>query len=398
MRITRVEIFLLNSAGASLTAYPIRPVICRVHTDEGISGVGEAGISTGVGEHAVFGMLQDMAPLFIGRDPMDNEVLWEELREKCCGHISGGGVVVFSGMSAFDSALMDIKGKALGVPVYRLLGGKHNERLHCYASQVQQGWNGDWGPRGSAKEYADTCKAVMRDGFDAVKINFLSFDRDRSPIPRSKTMGPLGPEVYALVEERLDAIREACGKELRIIAELFCLTDVVSAANLDGILRRYNVLFAEEPTATFNLELFEVLAGRMKTPLSTGERLHTRWGFHQLLRHNAVAVIQPDIGNCGGISEAKKICDLAQIYDVRAQMHVCGSPIAEAAAFQVEAAIANFYIHELLFLSPYLENTEYGEHCYRAVNGYITVPDRPGIGQELSEKSVREAIARTTVG
>ncbi len=198
MKITSVDLFLLKSAGASLTAYPIRPVICRVNTDEGISGFGEAGISTGIGERAVFGMLQDLAPLLIGRDPMENEVFWEEVHGKCYGHISGGGVVVYSAMSAIDTALMDIKGKALGVPVHKLLGGKHNEKLHCYASQVQQGWNGNWGPRGAAKEYADICRAVMHDGFDAVKINFLSYDRDKSTIPRKST----GPQVLCLLYER----------------------------------------------------------------------------------------------------------------------------------------------------------------------------------------------------
>jgi L-alanine-DL-glutamate epimerase-like enolase superfamily enzyme len=397
VKITSVDVLLLKSAAASLTNYPIQPVICRVNTDEGITGFGEAGISTGVGEHAAFGMLQDMAPLLIGSDPMDNEVIWEQLRENCYGHISGGGVVVFSGMSAFDTALMDIKGKALGVPVYQLLGGKYNEKLHCYASQVQQGWNGDWGPRGTAKEYADICKAVMQDGFDAVKINFLSFDRDKSSIPRNRIAGPLGRDIYTLVEERLAAIRETCGEDLEIIAEFFCLTDLTSAANLDGILHKYNVLYAEEATTTFNFDLFRVLAGRMKTPLATGERVHTRWGYHQLLQQNAIAVIQPDLSNCGGISEAKKICDMAQIYDARVQLHVCGTPIAEAATLQVEAAIPNFYIHELLFLSSYRETTNYGKYRHEAVDSYITVPDLPGIGQELSEKSMQEAVAKVTI-
>lgn len=397
MKITSVDVFLLKAAGTSITAYPIRPVICRVNTDEGISGFGEAGISTGIGENAAFGILKDMAPFIIGCDPMENEVLWERLREKCCGHISGGGVVVFSGMSAIDTALMDIKGKALGVPVYRLLGGKHNPKLRCYASQVQQGWNGDWGPRGTAKEYADICKAVMQDGFDAVKINFLSFDRNKLPIERSRTTGPLKHDIYMLVEERLAAIREACGDELDIIAELFCQTDITSASNLDSILYKYNVLFAEEATTTFNTNLFKVLAERMKTPLSTGERIHTRWGFRQLLEQNAVTIIQPDISNCGGISEAKKICDMAHVYDVRAQMHVCGSPVAEAAAIQVEAAIPNFYIHELLFLSHYSEMTKYGKYHHEVVNGYITVPDLPGIGQAPSEESIGEAVAAITV-
>ncbi len=397
MRITSIDLFMLKSAGDSLTAYPIRPVICRVNSDQGISGFGEAGISTGIGERAVFGMVQDLAPLLVGHDPMDNEVLWERVREKAAGHISGGGVVMYSAMSAFDTAMMDIKGKALGVPVYRLLGGKHNAELRCYASQVQQGWSGDWGPRGPAKEYADICRAAMREGFDAVKVNFLSFDRDKAAIPPGRTRGPLGGDMYALVEERLAAIRESCGEGLDIIAELFCLTDLASAACLDGILRKYRVIFAEEPITTFNPELFRVLAGRMQTPLATGERIQTRWGFHQLLRQNAVAIIQPDVSNCGGISEAKKICDMAQVYDVRAQMHVCGTPIAEAAAMQVEAAIPNFFIHELLFLSSYAGNTEYGTHRHAAVDGRLVVPELPGIGQELSEKSIREAVARVTV-
>ena len=397
MKITSVDVLLLKSAGAHITAYPLRPVICRINTDAGISGFGEAGISTGIGENAAFGMVKDMASLLIGHDPMNNEVITEDLRERCYGHISGGGAVVFAGISAIDTALMDIKGKALGVPVYQLLGGKHNDRLHCYASQVQLGWNGDWGPRGTAKEYAAICRRAMDDGFDTVKVNFFAFDRDRAPMARSRIRGPLRRDIYLLLEERLAAIREECGEDLGIIAEFLCQTDVTSVGCLDDILRKYNVLFTEEATATFNPELFGTLSRTTKTPLATGERIHTRWGFHQMLKQNAVSVIQPDISNCGGIWEAKKICDLAMIYDVRAQMHVCGSPISEAAALQVEAAISNFYIHELFFLSPLAETVAYGKYHYGAVNSYLEIPDLPGIGQELSETSIRDAVANVTV-
>lgn len=375
----------------------MRPVICRVNTDEGICGFGEAGISTGVGEHAAFGMAMDIAKLALGRDPMDNEVIWEEIRGRCCGHMSGGGVVVFSAMSAIDTALMDIKGKALGVPVYKLLGGKYNHRLRCYVSQVQQGWDGDYGPRGKPREYAAICRRVMDEGFGAIKVNPFSFDRDGSPIPRSRTTGPLRHDIYTLVEERLEAIRSECGEELDIIVENFCQTDLTSAAGLDDIMRRYGVLFVEEPLATFKPELFGVLANRMKTPLATGERVHTRWGFQQLLDQYAVSIIQPDISNCGGISEAKKICDLAHVYDVRVQAHVCGAPIAEAVSYQVEAAIPNFYIHELLFMSQSEENVGYCKYHYRPENGYITVPDLPGIGQEASEKALAECLEHVVV-
>ena len=397
MRITSVDIIMLKEAGASLTAYPIRPVICRINTDEGIYGYGEAGISTGRGENAAYGILMEMCRFMIGRDPMDNEVVWNELLEKCCGHISGGGVVVFSGMSAIDTALMDIKGKALGIPVYQLLGGKANSKLHCYASQLQQGWNGDWGPRGEAREYARICQRAMDDGFDAVKINFVSFDKDKTVIDKNRLRGPLGKDIYNLVDQRLLEIRKACGDELKIIAELFCQTDITSAAVLDKIFREYDVLFAEEATHTFNLELFKRLSEKMSTPLSSGERIHTRFGFHQLLEQYAVSIIQPDICNCGGISEAKKICDMAKLYDVCVQAHVCGSPIAEAAAYQLEASLSNFYIHEYMFLSRYSESYEYGKYHYEPAGGYIKVPDLPGIGQEISEKSLNEAKAITVI-
>ncbi len=397
MRITSVDVFQLKSAGTAFTAFPIRPVICRVNTDEGIYGFGEAGISTGIGEHAAFGMTVDIAKQIVGCDPMDNEVIWEEMRNRCCGHMSGGGVVVFSAMSAIDTALMDIKGKALGVPVCKLLGGKHNDKLHCYVSQVQQGWNGDYGPRGEAREYAAICRRVMQEGFDAVKVNLLSFDRDRAPISRNLTTGPLKYDIYRLVEERLEAIRSECGPELGIIVENFCQTDITSAANLDEIMRKYGVLFVEEPLATFKPELFHVLAGRMRTPLATGERIHTRWGFQQMLNQHAVSIVQPDISNCGGISEAKKICDLAHIYDARVQIHVCSSPIAEAASYQLEAAIPNFYIHELLFMSPCEENVDYCKVRYKPENGYITVPELPGIGQELTEEAMATSLEHVLV-
>jgi L-alanine-DL-glutamate epimerase-like enolase superfamily enzyme len=163
-------------------------------------------------------------------------------------------------------------------------------------------------------------------------------------------------------------------------------------------MRKYGVLFVEEPLAVFKPELFGSLASRMKTPLATGERIHTRWGFQQILDRNAISVIQPDPCNCGGVSETKKICDLAHLYDARVQIHVCGTPLAEAAAFQLESAIPNFYIHELLFMSQYSENTAYCANRYKPENGFITVPDLPGLGQEITEKAMTESLEHVVIG
>ena len=119
-------------------------VVCRINTDEGICGFGEAGISIGPGENGVAHMLKDLSEMILGKDPLDNEVIWEDLHNRLYGHLSGGGVVVYSAMSAIDIALLDIKGKALGVPIYRLLGGKHNAELRCYLSQAQTGTESNW--------------------------------------------------------------------------------------------------------------------------------------------------------------------------------------------------------------------------------------------------------------
>ena len=159
-----------------------RPICCRVWTDEGFYGDGEAGIAFDYAAPAGIGMLQDISRLVIGKDPMRTDEVWERMF-KVSFWGQGGGPVVFAAISAIDIALMDIKGKVLNVPVYELLGGKVNDSIRCYASQLQFGWNEDVGPRGTAKEYADICKYAMEDGYDAVKLDFTLYDRDKKDIP-----------------------------------------------------------------------------------------------------------------------------------------------------------------------------------------------------------------------
>ena len=170
-----------------------------------------------------------------------------------------------------------------------------------------------------------------------------------------------------------------------------------SIRDFERIARKYGVLMIEEATSNFNPALYGEIARRVETPLATGERFHTRWGFEQLLKQGAISVIQPDITNCGGLSEAKKICDLAHIYDVRVQCHVAGTPIAEAAAIQLEAAIPNFYIHETYHMAAHPDCVSYGKYAYVPENGYLTVPDLPGLGQELSDKAMAESLGHIEV-
>ena len=124
MKITSIDIFLLRHVGEDFSPFPFRPVVCRVNTDEGIYGYGEAGISVGTGENGVAYMLKDLAQMTLGKDPLSNEVIWEEIHNVLRGHLSGGGVTVYSAMSALDTAMMDIKGKKTGRPYIRVAGRK----------------------------------------------------------------------------------------------------------------------------------------------------------------------------------------------------------------------------------------------------------------------------------
>jgi L-alanine-DL-glutamate epimerase-like enolase superfamily enzyme len=133
------------------------------------------------------------------------------------------------------------------------------------------------------------------------------------------------------------------------------------------------------------------IADKLDIPLATGERTYTRWGFLPFLENGSIAVIQPDIGNCGGITECKKICDMAHVYDVGVQTHVCSSPISVAVSLHLEAAIPNFVIHEHHIINTTATNIELGKYNYQPVNGYLDIPSLPGIGQELSEYALKTA-------
>lgn len=397
MKITKVEIFLLKPAAETAPYGGCKPVILKLETDEGIYGLGEAGVSMGIGEHALAGMLQDMAPYYLGQDPMNNEVLWEGMRQNINGHSSGGGAAYYGAMSAFDIAMMDIKGKALRVPIYQLLGGKKRDSMDCYYSMMQAGFGADLTPRGKAEEYAQTALQIKEAGFKAVKFSPLFYDREKRAMGESRSVKPITDDLLELAEERIAAVRTACGEDFGIILEHLCMLDSNGAVAVDEIAKRYHVWFCEEPILPMKRGLYKPLHERTQVPLATGEKIHTRWQFSDLLEAHAVDIIQPDPCNCGGISEAKKICDMAQVYDVAVQMHIAGSPVAVAAAMQLEAAVPNAFIHEYFFLNEDPGCREYCVYDYRPIEGKIIFPDLPGLGQDLSEKAVQEAIGHVVV-
>ena len=393
MKITKVDIYLLD-AGAQKASR--RPIVCRIHTDEGIYGDGEAGVAYGSGSNAAFGMIKDLAPLIIGKDPMNVEPIWESLL-KTTFWGQGGGTIVFSGISALDIALMDIKGKALGVPCYQLLGGKYRDELRCYASQLQFGWTSKIGPYGKTEDYVMITEHALSQGYDAIKIDFTMIDKNGTALPKHKVEGILDFDFMNMVDERMGAIRNSCGYNFDIIVENHCRTDAWGAIAIGELCDKYRCFAYEEVTTMLNPELHRVVREKVRTPIAAGERIYSRWGYMSFLKDYSVQLIQPDVCNCGGLSEAKKICDLAQVFDATVQVHVAGAPISTAAALHVEAAIPNFCIHEHHFRSTQEAITKLCKYDYQPVNGIYKIPDLPGLGQEISDFAIKTALAHEVI-
>lgn len=380
MKITKVDVILLDMKPADNPGWA--PIVCRVYTDKGIYGDGEAALAFGRAHRGAFGMIQDFAGAVIGMNPLDNELIWEKLY-KSTFWAQNGGPVVFSAISAIDTALWDIKGKHFGVPVYVLLGGKMRDKLRCYASQLQFGWDDKKTPAYSVEDYANNARKALAEGYDAVKFDFFTFDPDGHRYNYEETTRRLTPKHFNMVEERLRAVREAVGDDVDIIMENHSYIDAQGAVQLGRMAEKYNVMYFEEP-CTPTPEMTKFVSERIKVSISQGERVYSRWGYAPYFVNGSVQLIQPDIGNCGGITEAKKICDMAHVYDVGIQAHVCASPLSTAAALQLEAAIPNFTIHEHHVYNRYDYNKQLCIHDYQPVNGYYDIPDLPGLGNELS--------------
>ena len=387
MKITSVEVIKLKRLAFSSQT----PVLCKINTDEGIYGYGEAGVSIMDFTVGSFELLRLFSKMLIGMDPMEHEVIYSKLAGTFWAEGNGG--VIMSAISAIDTALWDIKGKALNVPVYKLLGGKQREKLRCYASQLQNGWKYRefiTAP-GSIEFMTDACRAALEDGYDAIKIDFINKRLDGRPIDKLAMKNYIPKEWMKEFEARLEAVRDTIGDDIDLILENHCITSLNTAVQFANVAEPYDIMFYEEPAGPLNPQEYQLLSQRTSIPLATGERSYTRWGFLPFLKDGSLAVVQPDLGNCGGITEGKKICDLADTFGATVQTHTCNTPISIAASLHLEAAIPNFIIHEHHTVDTLPEVRELCIYDYQPENGYYSIPELPGIGNELSEKALAEA-------
>lgn len=396
MKITSVEVFLLGRSLTERVAGTLwRPIGCRIHTDEGIYGDGEAALAYGVGGRGAFGTICDLAILLEGEDPMNIDYIWEKIY-KTTFWGQNGGPIIFAALSAIDIALWDIKGKALGQPLYQLLGGKHRDKLRSYASQLQFGW-----PKigyenlelaFTPDEFARNTKNAVAEGYDSIKVDFfqtgfepgtvLSFQEKNGMIPR---------KIVAKVEERIAAVREAAGPDVDIIMENHSFPDANGAVALAQMAEKYGIYAFEEPNTPTAVSS-RYIDRKINIPIANGERLYTRWQYAPYFEDGTIQLIQPDLGNCGGITEGMKIAAMAHAYDVGVQGHVCATPLSTNVALHFEVAIPNFVIHEHHVFNRAAFNLGYTKTALHPENGYISVSEEPGIGNEWLQEAIDNAI------
>lgn len=365
----------------AVVAYHGQATLVRIDTDEGISGFGEANPDAGAG--GVVGMINFLKDGLVGEDPRNVERCWEKLRRKVFAGPQAGVFVIALG--GIELALWDLAGKAAGQPVYRLLGGKFRDRIRLYADCG----NGD-DPAGSASGCADRAQRMVAEGFTAVKFDIDDLRHPAKFDPFNHTVN--SAELRSMVE-RVAAVREAIGPDVGLAIDLHARYDVPSACRIAWELEPFRLMWLEEPIPAENVDALVRVRAQTRTPICVGENLYLRWGFRELLERGAVDVIEPDVPKCGGLAEAKKIANLAEMHYVPFAPHLVSTPVGTMATSHQCAAIPNFLVQEW----HALEEREVWDSYAVAPDGsgsivkdgYITLPDTPGIGVEPDMDGVR---------
>lgn len=360
MQITNIKLYQI----------PPRWLFLKVETDSEFSGWGEP-VLEGRAE-TVSTAVRELADYLIGRDPFQIEDIWQVLYR---GGFYRGGPVLMSAISGIDQALWDIKGKALHVPVYELLGGRCRGKIRVYC------WIGGDRP----DDVADAAVEKLKQGYSAVKMN------------ATEEMHYI--DTFSKIDavcERVDAIQQATGGKMEIAVDFHGRVHKSMAKLLARALDPFHLMFLEEPVLPQNNEALREIARYTATPIATGERMFSRWDFKTILQDGYVDILQPDLSHAGGISECKRIASMAEAYDVSIAPHCPLGPIALAACTQLDVCTPNAVLQEQSLgihynktndLLDYLKNQD----VFLYHQGYMQVPSGPGLGIELDEEKIVQA-------
>lgn len=354
LKITGLKTFVVD-------AYRCNWVFAKIETDQGITGIGEG--TTEMNEQTVAAAIQAMGRYLQGKDPfaiehhahiLQRESYWRD------------GVILRSALAAVEAALFDIKGKALGVPVYELLGGRYRDRIKCYAN----GWfSGANTPAEFAAKAADTVKL----GFQALKFD-----------PFGKAYKHMDPGERDEAVARVEAVRAAVGPKVDILVEVHGRLDVPTAVAMAGRLAPFRPLFYEEPVLPENIRSLAEVKRQIATPVASGERFYDPERFLEALRLGAIDYLQPDVIHVGGLLEAKRVCSLALLHDRPVSAHNPNGPVCNAMTLQLAASAPNFVMLETM-MSDVPWRRDIVPEDLEIQDGHMLIPDRPGLGLELNE-------------
>jgi galactonate dehydratase len=335
-----------------------RWLFLKVHTDSGIVGWGEP-IVEGRAKTCAEAVLE-LASYLVGQDPRNIVHHWQAMYRHA---FYRGGPVLTSVISGIDQALWDIKGKALGVPVYELLGGPTRSRVRVYAHVGND---------------PERVKQRMSEGFTAFKTGVLG--ATRSGIVAS-------PSFIGRAAESFAALREAGGDDAQIGIDFHGAISPQNAKLLIKALEPYQPMFVEEPVQCQNVDVMAEIARGTHLPIATGERIFTKWGFREILEKGAASILQPDLCHAGGITEVRLIAGMAEAYYAAIAPHNPLGPISLAAGLQMAASIPNFLCQEQVNLGEgYLKTP------FVVKDGHVDVPTGPGLGIEIDEAALADKI------
>ncbi|MGK6351448.1 galactonate dehydratase [Parapedobacter sp. DT-150] len=359
MKIAKLELFMV----------PPRWLFLKITTENGIEGWGEPVVEGKA--RTVKAAVEEMSGYLIGKDARHIEDIWQVLYR---GAFYRGGPILMSAISGIDQALWDIKGKALGVPVYELLGGAVRDKMKVY------GWIGGDKPA----NVVDAAKKRVQEGFRAVKMNGSS-EMEWIDTPKKVQ------DAISCIQD----VRDALGYDIGIGIDFHGRIHKGMAKRFMSGLEDLKPMFIEEPVLSENREAFAQLARYTSAPIATGERMFNRWDFKSIFEQGVVDIIQPDLSHAGGISEVKRIAGMAEAYDVALAPHCPLGPISFAAALQVDFNCVNAIIQETSIGIHYNEGTDLLDYLdnpevFNITDGYVARPELPGLGIQINEQKVRE--------
>lgn len=355
MKVTDVKCFTVD-------CFRTNWVFVKVYTDSGIDGVGEATLE--YKEKALLGAVEHIKEYLVGKNPLNIERHYHDIYRDAYWR---GGPVLMSALSAVETALWDILGKYLGVPVYQLLGGRANDKVRIYV-------NGWFAGAKTPEEFGAKAAEAVKRGVTAMKWD-----------PFGKNYMNISNAELSTALERVDAVRRAVGDKIDLLIEGHGRFDVPTGIKIAKELEQFKPMFFEEPVPPDNLEALKAVRDKSPVAISAGERLYGRRDYRNLFEMRAADYIQPDISHAGGIMELKKIASVAETYYIPFAPHNPSGPVANAATLQLAACCPNFSILEIMY-SDVDWRKDVTNEALEYKDGYITIPDKPGLGIEIDEE------------